>query len=400
MNSEHTTTRGDLVTSIMRTGRKVLPRPLRRLFNALAQCLLLPHSFEYTPDTELPLYTKQEIAPAESYADVKPYCLQPLPPAYSWSRVDFPKLFAYMVPSGAAFRTFLLDRQRHILPEVTQQRLFQHLQMHYSRRLRSTAPRHWEGMLISLTNTYMDNYHHWLHDLVAQLLLLAPDDNSRLLAPLERPYEYSSLNMLGIGDERIIRQMPFGLDAADMVVGFKGHSPLTGHPACVRALATLPARAKALSTGCKRLFISRGDIPGRRNIRNEREISAYLGQYGFKTVTLSGMPFSEQVALFHQAEAVILAHGAALSNLSFCRPGTRVLELVSPCYHVPIILTFATALRLNFHICIGIDAEMDKQPDSANYSIDMTLFAKAFEAFMADGAWQPFREAPAAHKNL
>ena len=39
--------------------------------------------------------------------------------------------------------------------------------------------------------------------------------------------------------------------------------------------------------------------------------------------------FSDQVKIFSNAEIVIGLHGAAFANLCFCKPGTKVFELVT-----------------------------------------------------------------------
>jgi hypothetical protein len=46
-----------------------------------------------------------------------------------------------------------------------------------------------------------------------------------------------------------------------------------------------------------------------------------------KGVYLEHMPFEEQVWHFYHATLIICAHGAAMSNLFFCQPGTVVLEV-------------------------------------------------------------------------
>ena len=41
-------------------------------------------------------------------------------------------------------------------------------------------------------------------------------------------------------------------------------------------------------------------------------------------------PFSEIIAVFQAAAHVLCSHGAGLSNVLFCRPGTRVFEIRRP----------------------------------------------------------------------
>jgi hypothetical protein len=45
-------------------------------------------------------------------------------------------------------------------------------------------------------------------------------------------------------------------------------------------------------------------------------------------VYLEGMSVADQILLFQRAEFVISPHGAALANLIFCEPGTKVIEFM------------------------------------------------------------------------
>lgn len=76
----------------------------------------------------------------------------------------------------------------------------------------------------------------------------------------------------------------------------------------------------------KKVFISRNDAPCRKMI-NEDEIFTLFEEKGFKRYILSQMSFLEQVALFHEAETIVAAHGSALYNLIFCKRGTNVIEI-------------------------------------------------------------------------
>lgn len=75
----------------------------------------------------------------------------------------------------------------------------------------------------------------------------------------------------------------------------------------------------------KRIYVSRNDARLRR-VLNEDAILPELKARGFEYVKLAGMPIARQVALFLNAEAVTGAHGAGLAHISWCRPGTKVVE--------------------------------------------------------------------------
>jgi len=66
-----------------------------------------------------------------------------------------------------------------------------------------------------------------------------------------------------------------------------------------------------------------------RSISNEEEVKSYLLNKGFISVRLGEINFSEQVNLFHNSKCIVGLHGAAFANLSFCKPGTKVIELKS-----------------------------------------------------------------------
>ena len=57
-----------------------------------------------------------------------------------------------------------------------------------------------------------------------------------------------------------------------------------------------------------------------------------VAKAGFQTVFPEDLDFEAQCALFSRVQSVIAIHGAALTNLVFCQPGVRVLEIFAPGY--------------------------------------------------------------------
>ena len=91
-----------------------------------------------------------------------------------------------------------------------------------------------------------------------------------------------------------------------------------------RFLGPTPAQ-----TGRRRIYLSRR-LAGRRDILNEDEIRPILESHGIESIAAETMPLREQIALFADAELVVGAHGAGLSNLVFAPPSCRVLEIFTP----------------------------------------------------------------------
>jgi hypothetical protein len=88
----------------------------------------------------------------------------------------------------------------------------------------------------------------------------------------------------------------------------------------------------------RRIYVKRGNT-SRRKISNEMEVIHQLEKYGFEAVVMDNKTVQEQAQVFYQAEAIIAAHGAALTNLLFIQPGVKVIELipygyVNNCFYV------------------------------------------------------------------
>jgi capsular polysaccharide biosynthesis protein len=79
----------------------------------------------------------------------------------------------------------------------------------------------------------------------------------------------------------------------------------------------------------RRVFIKRNS--GLRNIINGYEIEELLIAHGFSVVEPEQLTFAQQVALFSDADVVVGATGAAMANLIFCKPTTKIIILIS-CY--------------------------------------------------------------------
>ena len=78
----------------------------------------------------------------------------------------------------------------------------------------------------------------------------------------------------------------------------------------------------------KNIFIDRADSKfSHCQIINHLELKKYLKKKKFKIVKLADQSFAKQIYMFWNANCIIGAHGAALTNLVFCKPKTKVIEL-------------------------------------------------------------------------
>ena len=78
----------------------------------------------------------------------------------------------------------------------------------------------------------------------------------------------------------------------------------------------------------ERIYISRKNTRA-RSITNESAIENLFQQHGFDIIDTSLFSFTEQVKLFKNAKIIASPTGAAMANLAFCQPGTKIICLVS-----------------------------------------------------------------------
>ena len=81
------------------------------------------------------------------------------------------------------------------------------------------------------------------------------------------------------------------------------------------------------SEGSRKLFLSRAGDVGRRVLRNRAAVEQRMHSLGFRVVRPELLSFADQIALMSTADIVVAESGAAMANLGFCPPGTRVLEI-------------------------------------------------------------------------
>lgn len=130
-------------------------------------------------------------------------------------------------------------------------------------------------------------------------------------------------------------------------------------PWILAALRSLLDAAPPATPGRRRLWISRTDARSRQPAWESGLLSRLAG---FERVTLSGLAPAEQIALMRDAAVVAGPHGAGLSNLVFCAPGTKVVELFPDANRQPIYGRLANVGRLPYAWAVADFTSADPTP--------------------------------------
>ncbi len=198
-----------------------------------------------------------------------------------------------------------------------------------------------------------ENYYHWMYDILPmfELLKLSGLSAELFLVDAIQPFQLESLQMLGIKKEQIIQcRKNMHIKARTMIIPFmRGHCSKWSYEFLRRSF---PPDAAKNANSHRRIYITRAGNK-RRRVINESDVENTLKARGFHTISCDNLSFQEQISIFSGAEAVIAPHGAALSNLVFCKPGTRVFELFSPQYVNVCYWAVCAHAELKYHYLLG-----------------------------------------------
>lgn len=117
----------------------------------------------------------------------------------------------------------------------------------------------------------------------------------------------------------------------------------------------------------------------RRRLSNEAEVIQIMIEHGYTIIDCANETVSNQIRLFRNATHIVAPHGAALTNIAWCKPNTNVLDLM-PCTHMnPCFFDLAAQGELNYSIFPTNPLNQAQDPLSCPVKISSNDFKKYFE---------------------
>lgn len=193
---------------------------------------------------------------------------------------------------------------------------------------RFPAPRHLAGVTLSLVVRSAVSFFHFLHDALPRLHLLGSD-----LAAVDHvlvggePGSFASawLDRAGVPSEKIIWAGPLTHFTCDQLLFTSELSadqqPTPWNLSAVRSVVRCPAPAPP---GHRVVWLSRKSA-GTRQFKWEDDLLRACPTV--ETPDLSQLTPAQQLSLFAETAVLIAPHGAGLTNIAFCPPGTQLVEL-------------------------------------------------------------------------
>jgi capsular polysaccharide biosynthesis protein len=310
---------------------------------------------------------------------------------------DYPATFVATIPNGRVWGDgYIITPDDKLLGDVS-------LDFRSIENRRSSISLYWKLQQIAenrervavLATDGSDLYYHWLFQLLPRFELIRRagiDLNSIdyfFINGLNRPFQRESLEALGIDPKKVIESshVPY-LRARELIVPSIPLGNGCFRPWMCQFLRNtfLPkTNGGGIESPSRRLYISRG-LAGYRRVLNEAEVTRLLRRRGFEEIKLETLSMRQQAATMASCEVVVAPHGGGFSNLVFCSPGTKVIEIFSPELVAGFFWKISSQLGLDYYYLLGkgSPATQDSDYEQAwdgfkDIEVDLSLLEKTLD---------------------
>ncbi|XGV98164.1 MAG: DUF563 domain-containing protein [Leptolyngbya sp. BL-A-14] len=252
--------------------------------------------------------------------------------------------------------------------------------------------KHSNLVYLSLASTWSHtNYGHFLLDALPRLHLFQEagfslKDVDKIYCPLPKSSgSRKLLEKLGVPVEKCILSAFSNYEGiqANVLIAPSFPGLKRNYPEWVanflRTLVNQP-----LPSQNRRLYITRGT--GSRKPINENELIDVLSKYSFEIYDPSQQTDSQNN--FAEAAVIVGAHGAGLSDLVFCQPGTKVLELIPSDHVFTYYFSISEAAKLQYGclICPSLEERSPSSfgPSPFDFHVNLQEFEAALDAMLTN----------------
>lgn len=231
-------------------------------------------------------------------------------------------------------------------------------------------------VLLGSYYTDCNNYYHFWCDAIGDLWFLRQmgvniEGIDRFVMPFgPYPWQKQVLEICGIEEHKVLPLSDFSrLRTRQLLL------PMRPKGGCISPIWLLRAMREMAhwhppTKGDRRIYISRRDAR-RRALLNEQQVIDFLHSRGFEIYQCSALTVREQQQLFASASLIIAPHGAALTNIAWCNPGTRILEL-TPRHHLnPCFRDMCEMGGFEHSVIVTMPADKDKPGLTGSAVVDM-----------------------------
>ena len=201
--------------------------------------------------------------------------------------------------------------------------------------------KNFSGTVLSLVQGASgENYFHWLLDIIPKIKICMnnydPSEIKYFYLPPLKSSQLESLKLIGINKKKIINSKIYKHINADKIIFvthpwyYKGkfHDQSWNLPSWIILwIRNIFLKHKKKFKCSKKILIDRSESNFNHcQIINKKQLESFLIKNGFKIYRIGEYNFVKQIFMFWNAKFIIGAHGAAFTNLIFCKPNTKIIE--------------------------------------------------------------------------
>ena len=248
------------------------------------------------------------------------------------------------------------------------------LKNHWLRRGEISEP----SGLWALNDQSYRNYYHWMIDVLPRILraeMTHPDERVLLLPDYFGADPYVAFTLQAFPHIRVRwigARAKMRVETLSRVV----RGPGDGRAGQIRELARRVGALAGEPGQARRIYLSRVNAP-RRHEHPQAEVEQIMRSHGFEIVAIDPARPWEQVRTCLGAAVIVGVHGAALTNLIFMAPGSRLLELRhgddAVFFDAFRPLTQAIGVDHHVQICTPVHPSAGRNTNNADLIIDLDL---------------------------
>ena len=232
------------------------------------------------------------------------------------------------------------------------------------------------------------NYYHWMVQSLPAidwgLRCLRHPDVALALPPL-LPWQEATLALLGHADVPRLTlgvREHYALAIAEFSEFLGPRLPGIVSQAAAATYGRLRQAVAPAPDGADEIYVARTDAANRIAV-NEAALIALLDRQGVSIVVPGTLPVTKQIALFRRARLVIGGHGAGLSNIIGCEPGSHVYELLPSAYPNHCFNRLAQACALHYWGDVFPSEAGGADPHERKWQIDLDVVAARLDVIRA-----------------
>jgi capsular polysaccharide biosynthesis protein len=219
-----------------------------------------------------------------------------------------------------------------------------------------------------------NNYFHFMYDLIPKIYLLEKvlsiSSIDYFYVPKIKIWQKKIYSLFGINEKRLIDSEKFKHIESNLIISVNHPWYHQGYiqdevkniPDWIinsNRIKFLPLLKKFDNN--KKIFLDRSSsVYSHCQIQNNNELIDALTKKGFTSYKVEELNIEEQIHLFNDADIIVGAHGAAFANIMFCKPKTKIIEIIPISHPNRKCERISEILNLKYFRIITEDTRSDK----------------------------------------